>query len=39
LSKYFNGLSSASLQITNSMIGSDPCRGTYKYNVIKFECI
>ncbi len=39
LSQYFNGLSSASLKITNGMIGVDPCSGTYKYNVIKFECV
>ncbi len=39
LIQYFNGLSSASLQITNSMIGIDPCQNTYKYNVFKFECV
>jgi hypothetical protein len=39
LSSFFNGLSTATLQITNGMIGIDPCGGTYKYNVIKFQCV
>ncbi len=39
LSTFFNGLSSATVPITNSMIGIDPCGGTYKYNVIKFQCL
>jgi hypothetical protein len=39
LSPFFNGLTSATRQLTNSMIGLDPCGGTYKYNVIKFQCV
>jgi hypothetical protein len=40
LSESFNGLSSVTVRITNDLLGGiDPCGGTYKYNVVKFQCV
>lgn len=34
-----NGVASCVLTPTNAMFGGDPCRGTYKYLVVEYQCI
>ena len=38
-SSWFNGKSKMNQTVSNAVIGTDPCVGTWKYSQIVFQCV